>query len=137
MSTSSIFKYPYSRRYILTFDCEVIYPEIPISLQTEYGVIEEMFLLDTGADITTLPNYARYLFEETPAEGDHEMYGIGGSSKFWRSVITLKLAGEWIPVRCIFTEHDDIPFILGRLDIFGKFNIKFDEMEIHIERRNE
>ena len=34
-------------------------------------------------------------------------------------------------------EHDDIPFILGRLDIFGKFNIKFDEMEIHIERRNE
>jgi len=106
-------------------------------LQTKYGVIEEMFLLDTGADITTLPNYARYLFEETPAEGNHEMYGIGGSSKFWKSVITLKLAGEWIPVRCIFAEHDDIPFILGRLDIFGKFNIKFDEMEIHIERRNE
>ncbi len=89
--TSSAFKYPYSKRYILTFDCEVIYPEIPISLQTKYGVIEEMFLLDTGADITTLPNYARYLFEETPTEGDHEMYGIGGSSKFWKSAITINL----------------------------------------------
>ena len=135
MSISSVVKYPYSKRYLLTFDCEVVYPEIPISLQTKYGVIEEMFLVDTGADITTLPNYARYLFEETQAECDHEMYGVGGSSKFWKSVITIKLAGEWIPVRCIFAEHDDIPFILGRLDVFGQFNMKFDETEIHIERR--
>ena len=82
MSTSSVFKYPYSKRYILTFDCEVIYPEIPISLQTKYGVIEEMFLLDTGADITTLPNYARYLFKETPTEGDHEMYGTAAVQNF-------------------------------------------------------
>ncbi|PXF57819.1 MAG: hypothetical protein C4B59_14485 [Candidatus Methanogaster sp.] len=134
MSISSVVKYPYSKRYLLTFDCEVVYPEIPISLQTKYGVIEEMFLMDTGADITTLPNYARYLFEETPAKCDHEMYGVGGSSRVWKSVITIKLAGEWIPVRCIFAEHDDIPFILGRLDVSGQFNMRFDETEIHIER---
>lgn len=134
MSISSVVKYPYSKRYLLTFDCEVVYPEIPISLQTKYGVIEEMFLVDTGADITTLPNYARYLFEETPTKCDHEMYGVGGSSRVWKSVITIKLAGEWIPVRCIFAEHDDIPFILGRLDVFGQFNMRFDETEIHIER---
>jgi len=104
-------------------------------LQTKYGVIEEMFLLDTGADITTLPNYARYLFEEAPAEGDHEMYGRR-QFKILKIGDTLKLAGEWIQVRCIFAEHDDIPFILGRLDIFGKFNIKFDEMELYIEQRS-
>ena len=133
MSISSVVKYPYSRRYLLTFDCEVVYPEIPISLQTKYGVIKEMFLVDTGSDITTLPNYARYLFEETQAECDHEMYGVGGSSRVWKSVITIKLAGEWIPVRCIFAEHDDIPFILSILDVFGQFNMRFDETEIHVE----
>lgn len=80
-------------RYLLTFEEEVVYPEIPVQMQTKYGEIEERFLVDSGADITTLPNYARYLFEETPTKCDHSRYGVGGSSELWKSTITIKLVG--------------------------------------------
>ncbi|MFQ6062886.1 MAG: hypothetical protein ACE5J9_06895 [Methanosarcinales archaeon] len=40
----SIFKYPYSMRYLLTFEEEVVYPEIPVQMQTKYGDLVPILL---------------------------------------------------------------------------------------------
>jgi len=40
--------------------------------------------------------------------------------------LNVRFGGEEFSLRCLITESDRTPFLLGRLDFFSRFNITFD-----------
>lgn len=92
--------------------------------------------MDTGADITMLPTGAKELFDEFFEDCNQLVYGIEGKGiGILKSKIRMKICKKEIEVRCVFSKRDDIPFILGRLDILEKFNIHFYDNKVCFEER--
>lgn len=102
-------------------------PIIPIGIWTPNGLKLYDFLVDSGADLTLLPkglssglgiNLKRCSISQTQ--------GVeGGGIKIYHSKIKICI-GQWNhTIRCAFAEHDQIPPLLGRLDVFSKYNITF------------
>ncbi len=50
----------------------------------------------------------------------------GGGLKGVLAPIPIRIAHENLTVRCFFADKDDAPFLLGRADLFDRFNILFD-----------
>lgn len=111
----------YETKKLSIFKTDSVIPKVTISVKTKFGYRKEVFLLDTGADITILPDSAKELFYG-PFEGCSQLvYGIEGKSiNIIKSKIKMKICGREIDIRCVFSQRDDIPFILGGLDILNK-----------------
>lgn len=108
---------------------KVFYPYIPVYLKTVKGWKDFDFIVDTGADFTTLPRRAENILgldlnqcKESKAEG------IGGVEvKTWETQIPIRLKNFEFTVRCSITEDDKTPFLLGRIDNLDKiFSWIFD-----------
>ena len=128
MFTKKTIEFPF--RYVhLPFIGEVFYPFVPIFLKTIKGWREFDFLVDTGADFTTLPRRAEEMLginlsqcRETIAEG------IGGIKvKIWEAKIPIRIKNFETKIRCSITEDDKTPFLLGRVDLLEThFSWHFD-----------
>jgi hypothetical protein len=65
--------------------------------------------LDTGADITMLPNGAKELFDGPFEEGKKLIYGIKGKGiSILKSRIKMNIRDNEIDVRCVFSQRDNI-----------------------------
>jgi len=54
-------------------------------------------------------------------------YGIEGDGiKVYASQIQIRIGQVELKVRCLFSEKETTPYILGRADVFSRFNIIFD-----------
>jgi hypothetical protein len=113
-------------------------PIATIKVKTKDGVVRKKFLVDTGSDLTTLPKNARELFS-TPLEPlNLQVYGLeGGGMDVYVGRISVFICGEEVSVRAHFTEHDKIPFILGRLDVCDRFDLHFLKDRVCFERRED
>lgn len=103
-------------------------PLLTISVLTKMGYQGYQFLFDTGADFTMLP---RYMAEDIGINLNTlpqvRSYGIEGRGiKVYIGNIKIKFAAEKLNIRCLFSEKDTTPFLLGRIDVFANFNIAFD-----------
>jgi predicted aspartyl protease len=105
-------------------------PLLTISVLTKFGYQSYQFLFDTGADFTMLPRYmAEDIGVNTKTLPQIRSYGIEGRGiNVFIGKIKVKFASEELTVRCLFSEKDTTPFLLGRIDIFTHFNIAFDNI---------
>ena len=103
-------------------------PVVPVELLTRKGFVTFQFLLDSGADFTLLPRHVADLvgIDLTTAPSTKTFGVEGGGLTVWVGPVTLRLGPEIFDVRCFFSERDDAPLLLGRMDIFSKFQIAFD-----------
>lgn len=109
----------------------LFYPIIRIELKTINGWREFEFLVDTGADITTVPSHLLPVLGLKQSQlSINTTLGVGGISiKTWEFQMPIKLGRRGLLIHCsaVKTESDSIPLLLGRKDIFEeKYNLLLD-----------
>lgn len=132
------FKFPYQYGFI--DNRKIPYPVVTIFLDTIRGNRAYSFIMDTGADNLTLPHYMIDLLgiKEEELVQSHSQ-GIGKELvKTWEGKIFIHFCEMHFNVHCSFTDNDTTPFLLGKEDIFNRFNVIFDsnhQMTIFKKRR--
>lgn len=108
---------------------------IPAELLTKFGYQTLQFVLDTGADFTMLPHHmAEVIGIDLTTCPQGVSYGVEGEGiKVYMSKIQIKIGQVELKVRCLFSEKETTPYILGRADIFSIFNITFDNQNKKIK----
>jgi len=85
--------------------------------------------IDSGADLTIIP-YKFGLMLGLKLEGTvEEVHGIGGGIPIIIRSLQLKIGDVTINAKVGWSLREDVPFLLGRMDIFNQFNIEFGESE--------
>ncbi|MEW6104397.1 MAG: retropepsin-like aspartic protease [bacterium] len=87
-------------------------------------------LIDSGADITLIPKRAGdYLGFRIEKETIREIRGIGeGALPYIIKPVQIEIGEYRIKGRIGWVLIEEVPFLLGRLDIFDQFDIKFDHL---------
>lgn len=109
----------------------LFYPMVKVQLKTTIGWREFEFLVDTGADITTVPSHLLPVLGLNKTKlAINTTLGVGGISiKTWEFQIPIKLDDKETVIRCSAVEirDDSMPLLLGRKDIFEeKYNLFLD-----------
>jgi predicted aspartyl protease len=118
------------------FPAWVPVPEIRIDVKTKYGFAKQWFLVDTGADITMLPSHSSEWLDCHLQKKKARVYGIDGTGvTVSASNIIIKIRDKEEKIRCVFSNRDDIPFILGRLDILKSYDLHFLKDRLCLDRR--
>jgi hypothetical protein len=92
--------------------------------------IETFMCIDSGADITVISlRFGKALaFQQNPADKIFEIRGIaGGGVPYVIRNVNLLLDNKRFKIRLAWALIEEVPLLLGRMDIFLKFKITFDE----------
>jgi len=106
-------------------------PSIPITLNGKEK-FESVGLLDSGADISAIPKALAEILDLNLSKKIDYAYGIGGKVESIESNLNIAIEkghehyNFQIPVKVILGNYD-FPILLGRVSIFDKFVITFDE----------
>lgn len=115
-------------------------PLARIGLKTRDGKVDYDFLVDTGADFTTLPKYmAERLCLDLKNLRRGSAAGLGGYTvKTWLTKLDLILSdGVVVNARVSITNENSTPFLLGRadlLDILFSWNFNATQKQIEFTR---
>mgnify|MGYP001562700439 CR=1 FL=1 len=103
-------------------------PKVTILVLTKYGYEPFTFLLDTGADCTMAPaSLAEDIGIDLQTCPTVRSCGIEGQGMIaYVSKIKVMIGSHELEIKCLFSEKETTPYILGRMDIFSHFNITFD-----------
>ena len=121
---------------------QLFYPFVRVSLKTIYNWQEFDFLVDTGADVTTLPKtMLSVLGIDEGSLKRQKTQGVGG---IWVETFEIKLPLRigsdefFMRASIVDTEEEGLPFLLGRKDIFEKrFSLTIDsKRKITILKKN-
>lgn len=112
-------------------------PTITLSVKTLYGIRNLKFLVDSGADTTVVPVDLASDFGFKPSGAVKEYVKGVGNVKVgsYPSKIEVSLGDKFYKVRCVFIESKVMP-LLGRLDIWDKFTVIFDNMKKEVVFRS-
>lgn len=107
---------------------KIINPLTYIPVRASWGWQPLWFLLDSGADATLLTvSLAKSLGLDFDITKKTYLFGIGEKSvPAYPGKITLRLGEKELGVRCYFIDVKESTLLLGRIDIFDKFNILFN-----------
>lgn len=121
--------FPYERRRIAEGD--LIDPRVTLQIKTKMGYLSIKFLVDSGADVTTLPidPYAElFNFKKNPTEkvtiGGIEGKGVDA----YPFLLNVRIEETKFRLRCYFLESKIDP-LLGRLDFWDLYSITFDNQK--------
>lgn len=103
-------------------------PYISIPVKAPWGWQNLWFLVDSGADTVMLTvSLANQLGLSFNQKRKTKLFGIGEKSvTAYPGKITLRLGDYIIKSRAYFIDAEDSILLLGRLDIFDRFNVVFD-----------
>lgn len=106
-------------------------PLILLEVSTLYGWRPFRFLLDTGAELTMVPeSLAETVGINLSKCAKEYSLGIEGRPLPAKvGSITLRLGSEILPVRCHFLKAEHTPYLLGRMDLFSRFDIFFHNQQ--------
>lgn len=109
----------------------LFYPIVRLEIKTISGWYEFDFLVDTGADITTVPTqFLPILGLEKSKLAISNAFGVGGFNvKTWEFDLPVRIGMTELKVAAsvVETKEDSIPLLLGRKDIFEeRFNLFLD-----------
>lgn len=112
----------------------LFYPIVQAELKTVIGWKKFSFLVDTGADITTVPSHLLPVLGIKKSKLPHnKTFGVGGISvNTWDFKLSLKFADTELTISAcaVETKNDVMPLLLGRKDIFeDKFNVCLDSQK--------
>jgi hypothetical protein len=105
-------------------------PVAEVLLKSGREKIETAMYIDSGADITMVSlELGKALgFKQLPKDEILEIKGVsGGGVPYILKKANLVINGETLPIRLAWALIEEVPLLLGRLDIFPKFKIIFDE----------
>jgi hypothetical protein len=113
---------------------QILKPIIPVSIMGPKRGVNVFMLLDSGADISLIPySVGETIGLELNMADRGEVQGIGeGSLPYILSHIKLRIGDIEILARVGWALIEEIPFILGRLDVFSEFSIEFREFDNRI-----
>ncbi len=111
---------------------EILRPVADIRLQTRKGKwIKYEAFIDSGADITIIPySVGKYIGFEMKEENLVQFQGVAG--KDVPTILTkvkMRIGDVELEPRVAWALIEEAPPLLGRLDIFDRFNITFKERE--------
>ena len=92
----------------------------------------EWLYVDSGADITLLPKKVGEFLGFKIKEGEEvkEIKGIGNSKDpYVIRKVNMKIGKKEFEARIAWSLIEDVPMVLGRLDVFDKFDTLFKERE--------
>jgi len=118
--------YPYAVKRIE--EGLLVDPRIVMEIKTRFGFIRVKFLVDSGADVTTLPlsPYAiLFEFQKNPARKTTIGGVEGGRVIAHPHELTMRLGKDEMRIRCYLIESRVDP-LLGRLDFWSRYSINFD-----------
>lgn len=113
---------------------KLFYPFVRVSLKTIYDWQEFDFLVDTGADVTTLPKtMISVLGINAKKLKKQKTQGVGGIwVETFSTIQPIRIGKEEFPIHVSITntEEEGLPFLLGKKDIFEKrFSLTIDSRE--------
>jgi len=106
-------------------------PIIPVSIIGPKRGVKVFMLLDSGADISMIPySVGETIGLELDMSTRGEVQGIGeGSVPYILGQVRIQIENFEIPARIGWALVEEIPFILGRLDVFNALAVEFREFE--------
>ena len=109
---------------------QILRPIATVGLEVNHRKIETPMYIDSGADITMVPlNLGRALgFKQTPSDKIYEIRGVsGGGVAYILKTAYLTIGKHRFKIRLAWALIEEVPILLGRMDIFPRFKIAFDE----------
>jgi len=85
--------------------------------------------IDSGADFTLIPYKFGLMIGLKIEERMQEIYGVGGGIPVILKPTLMRINEIVLNVRIGWSMREDVPFILGRLDVFQRFFVEFRENE--------
>lgn len=108
----------------------VLRPIAEVTLKYKKQTAEVVMYIDSGADITMIPlEVGKALgFKQAPNDEILEIRGVSGSGvPYILKSANIILNGEKLKIRLAWALIEEVPLLLGRMDIFPKFKIIFNE----------
>ena len=113
----------------------VLRPVADVVLESGSLKVEAALYIDSGADITMVPlGLGKALgFKQHEDDEIREIKGVsGGGVPYLLRKAFMTLDGKRLKIRLAWALIEEVPLLLGRLDIFPKFVIVFDEKQASI-----
>lgn len=103
-------------------------PRVSLPLKTLNGYTDTVFLLDSGAVVTTMPLQAAHDSGVDLTRAKRiTLQGFSGVPAFaYLAEVTVQIAGQDYKIPATFTESNSTTYILGRKGFFDDFSILFD-----------
>lgn len=108
----------------------VLRPVADVILEVNKTKVEVAIYIDSGADITMIPlEVGKALgLKQNPNDEILEIRGVSGSGvPYILKKANIILNGKKLKIRLAWALIEEVPLLLGRIDIFPKFKITFDE----------
>ena len=123
-------EFPFERRFSHRLG-QILKPIIPVRLIGPRRGVNLSMLLDSGADLSLIPYAVGAAIGLEPDLGQlSEVQGVGqGSVPYILSQVKLSIEGHEVPVRVGWALIEEVPFLLGRLDVFEHFAVEFRQFE--------
>lgn len=127
------FEFPYKYAYISGLG-RLFYPIVKLELRTTLGWREFEFLVDTGADVTTVPTHLLSVLGMQKSQlATTQTFGVGGILvKTLEFTLFMKLGSKEFSVHAsaVDSKNDTLPLLLGKKDVFeSKFNLLLDSQK--------
>lgn len=120
---------------------QVLKPIIPVRIIGPARAVNLLMLLDSGADLSLLPySVGETLGLKLDIATRSEVQGVGeGAVSYVLGEVDLRIGGVELRTRIGWALIEEVPFLLGRLDVFRELSIEFREFEnkIVVKHRNE
>lgn len=111
---------------------EILRPVADVMLESNGLKVEVSMYIDSGADITMIPfQFGKALgFKQNPSDEIFEIKGVsGGGVPYIVKRTNLILNGKKLNIRLAWALIEEVPLLLGRMDIFSKFKVIFNERQ--------
>ncbi|MFZ5801309.1 MAG: hypothetical protein ACOY3D_08075 [Candidatus Omnitrophota bacterium] len=108
----------------------VLRPVADVVLEAGTRKVEAAMYIDSGADITIISlGLGKALgLEQSPKDEILEIRGVSGAGvPYLLKSAHIQLNGKRLKIRLAWALIEEVPLLLGRLDIFDKFEILFNE----------
>jgi len=130
-------EFPFEKRYSKRLG-QILKPIIPVTIAGPKRGLNLFMLLGSGADLSLIPySVGEAIGLEPDIKKRSEVQGIGeGSVPYIMSQVELQIGNVGIPVRVGWALIEEVPLILGRLDVFSHLSVEFRESEDKIVMRS-
>jgi len=108
----------------------ILRPVAEVILEKDSSAVEIPMYLDSGADVSMIPfRFGKALgFKQEKEETIQEIKGVSGAGvPYILKEVTLLLNGKRLKIRIAWAFVEEVPMLMGRIDIFDKFRVVFDE----------
>ncbi|MEW6620701.1 MAG: hypothetical protein AB1422_15430 [bacterium] len=114
----------------------VLRPVAEVILERDSFAVETPMYVDSGADVSMIPfRFGRALgFKQEKEDTIQEIKGVSGAGvPYILKEVTLVLNSRRLKIRIAWVLLEEVPMLMGRMDIFDKFRVVFDERNAWID----